>query len=354
MKTLNRYIGMRVTAGVALVLTALLVLFTFSDFLGELEDVGKGHYTVGLALLYVLLTSPRWLVELFPVSALLGSVVALGTMANANELVVLRGAGLSVARITWPVLKAGAVVMALVLVFGEGVAPKSERYARDLRAQAITGQATLRTARGVWTRYAGGYLHIGEVLASDRLGDVTVYERSGGDRLRRWVHAQRARYERGRWLFEGVRLVSYLPDGLRVQSTPQMYWPLPLRPGELKRLVIPPDDLSVPALYDYVRYLRRTGQDPGRYALALWRRVSLPLISATMIVLAVPFVFGSLRAVSIGQRVVVAALVGIGFQLLQQTAGQAALVYHLPPALGAFAPAALALLLVMLLWRRAY
>lgn len=353
MTLIDREIGTRVGVSIALVLTGLLVLFAFSAFLGELDDVGKGHYTAGLALVYVLLMSPRLVVELFPVSALLGAVMALGLMANANELVVLRSAGLSIGRITWPVLKAGAVLMVFALVLGEVIAPRAESYARDLRAMAITGEPTLHTSRGVWTRYTGGYLHIGNVLSADRLGEVTVYERSGPERLSRIVHARQASYLQGRWWFEGVRVVRYTKDALRVRTVARMPWAMPLTPTQLKRLVVPPEDLSVSGLYDYVRYLRRTGQDPGRYALALWQKVSLPVVSAMMIVLAVPFVFGSLRSVSIGQRMVVAALTGIGFQLLQQTAGQATLLYHLPPAFGAFLPAALALILVGTLWRRA-
>jgi lipopolysaccharide export system permease protein len=354
MKILDRYIAGRVGVSVVLVLAGLLILFTFTSFLGELKNVGKGHYTVGLALVYVVLMSPRWILELFPVSALLGSVMALGLMANANELAVLRSAGLSIGRITWPVLKVGALLMIVALALGEGVAPAAERYAHDLRTQAITGESALRTAHGVWTRYAGGYLHIGNVLADDRLGDVTVYERAGPDRLRSVVRAQRARYVHGRWLFEGVREVRYSKEGLKLRTAARLFWPLPLKPGQLQRLVIPPQDLSVAGLYEYVHYLRGTGQDAGRYALVLWQKLSLPVVTAVMVVLAVPFVFGSLRAVAIGQRMVAAALVGIGFQLLQQTAGQATLLYHLPPSLGAFLPAGLALMLIAVLWRRVH
>ncbi|HQU16396.1 MAG: LPS export ABC transporter permease LptG [Chromatiales bacterium 21-64-14] len=354
MKLLDRYIAGKVVESVLLVLLALVVLFAFTNFLGELGDVGKGRYDLPLALIYVLLLTPRQILELFPVSALLGSVVALGLMANNNELAVIRAAGVSVARITWPVLKAGALLMFLALVLGEGLAPPAERYAHDLRVSAITGEPALRTSRGIWIRYQEGFIHIGDVVAGDALRDVTVYELDDQYQLKQTESAPQARYRNGQWVLLDVRQVIYTGDGLQVHKLRRMVGPLRLDPRQLKRLIIPPEDLSMVGLYKYVRYLERTGQNPGRYALAFWHKLSVPLVTGLMVVLAVPFVFGSLRSVTIGQRMVAAALVGIGFQLLDQTAGQVTLLYNLPPALGAFLPAGLALVLAVVLLRRVY
>lgn len=354
MRLLDRYIAGKVIESVLLVLLGLLVLFAFTNFLGELGDVGKGRYDLPLALVYVLLLTPRQVLELFPVSALLGSVVALGLMANNNELAVIRSAGVSIARITWPVLKAGALLMLMALVLGEGLAPPAESYAHDLRVSAITGQPALRTSRGIWTRYQGGFIHIGDVLSGDALLDVTVYELNDQYQLRRTESASRARYRNGQWVLMDVRQVTYTGEGLQVRQLERVTGPLQLDPRQLKRLIIPPEDLSIIGLYKYVRYLERTGQNPGRYALAFWHKLSVPVVTGLMVVLAVPFVFGSLRSVTIGQRMVAAALVGIGFQLLDQTAGQLTLLYNLPPVLGAFLPAALALVAAAVLLRRVY
>ena len=78
----------------------------------------------------------------------------------------------------------------------------------------------------------------------------------------------------------------------------------------------------------------------------------MPVTTAVMIVLAVPFVFGPLRSVGVGQRIFVGSLFGIGYFLIDQTIGHMGLVYGLPPALAAMAAPLVFLSVAMFLVRR--
>ncbi len=98
MKTLDRYIGVSFAKGYLIVLAILLPVFSFLIFVNELEDAGKGTYDALGALVYVLLTAPARALELTPVTALLGSIVALAGLAAGSELWAIRVAGVSVMR----------------------------------------------------------------------------------------------------------------------------------------------------------------------------------------------------------------------------------------------------------------
>ena len=54
MKLLTRYLSREIYSSLLLVFTSLLMLFAFFDFLGELNDLGKGGYNLGYVFLYVL------------------------------------------------------------------------------------------------------------------------------------------------------------------------------------------------------------------------------------------------------------------------------------------------------------
>ena len=71
-----------------------------------------------------------------------------------------------------------------------------------------------------------------------------------------------------------------------------------------------------------------------------------------MVFLSIPFIFGPLRSVAIGQRIFVGTLVGISFYLLGQMFGYAGLLYKLPPAVSAALPTALFFFLAVMLVRR--
>ena len=80
MKTVDRYIGHNVIASTLTVLIVLLAIFSFFAFIEELEDVGRGSYTLLGAALVVGLGLPGLAYDLFPIAALLGALLGLGSM----------------------------------------------------------------------------------------------------------------------------------------------------------------------------------------------------------------------------------------------------------------------------------
>ena len=90
MKLLTRYLSREIYGSMALVFAALIMLFAFFDLLGELSDMGRGQYNLAYVLLYVLLTVPTRIYELFPVAVLIGTIFALVQMAANSELTKLR------------------------------------------------------------------------------------------------------------------------------------------------------------------------------------------------------------------------------------------------------------------------
>ena len=104
MSLLARYIGRTVFLNTLLVLLVLVSISSLFSFIGELDDVGKGDYTVKTALIYILLGMPGIAYELFPSSVLLGSLLGLGAMASHSELTVMRSAGISIGQLQGPLL----------------------------------------------------------------------------------------------------------------------------------------------------------------------------------------------------------------------------------------------------------
>jgi len=86
-------------AGIIPALLLLLALFSFMALAEELEDIGKGSFTLADALMVVFLTTPKRIVELLPVTTLLGGLIGLGAMANHRELIAIRTIGISKQRI---------------------------------------------------------------------------------------------------------------------------------------------------------------------------------------------------------------------------------------------------------------
>ena len=111
MMIIQGYIAKTILGSTGLVLLVLLGLYTFMDFISELEDIGKGQYQLTDVFSYLALSMPKRFYELLPVAALLGSVLGLGSLASQSELVVMRAAGISIQKIS------KATIITALLIF---------------------------------------------------------------------------------------------------------------------------------------------------------------------------------------------------------------------------------------------
>ena len=338
MKLLDRYVRQSVLGGTALVLGILLALFSFISFIGEMDSVGQARYGIVQAAGFVVLMMPRQAYQLFPVAALLGSLIGLGMMASHNELVVMRATGVSLLRIVGSVLKAALVLMLAMILLSEYVAPASEQYAREMRSEALTKNTAQRTREGFWTRNGNNFINVRAVLSKGVLGYVQIYEFDDSRRLRRITQARSARYSQATWVLANVERTEFLSDRVKTVHVQEMKWRSLLNPRLLDVIEVKPQSLSGWGLYQYARYLRRNELDAEDYEVELWNKIMLPLACAVMVMLAVPFVFGS--------------LIGIAFYLLNQVFSQLGMANDWNPVFSASTPTLLFLALALILLRR--
>lgn len=301
-----------------------------------MEKVGRGSYDAYHAGIYSLLLMPRLMYQLFPLVVLLGGIIGLGVMASHSELVVVRAAGVSLKRIIWSVLKVGFLLMGVMIVIGEYIAPAAEMKAQSLKAEAMEQRVMFRSHMGLWARDGQRFIHIQDVNSSESVGRVSVYEFDEQNQLDTVTKARTAEFADGAWTLNKVVQSSVSSEGVETVRKKSDLWTALIEPKVMGVVAVKPDYLSVTGLYRYIDYLESNGLDSGRYELAFWRKLVSPFVMLVMIFVAVPFVFGPLRSTGIGQRIFVGTLVGIGFYLIDQTLGQMGLVYGLAPVVGVF------------------
>ncbi len=353
MRTLDRYIGSRLAKGYLLVMLILVSVFSLMAFVDELDELGKGHYQMVDALAFVALTLPQRMLNLVSITALLGSIIALGSLAGANELLAMRAAGVSGQRIGWSVIKTGTFLMLAAAIFAEFVVPPLDQRAQSERSLATSARDALRTAQGFWSRKGLRFINVRDVLHGRIPADIDIYEFDHRGRLRIFIHAQKAEIiDQRQWLLEDVDQKFITEQAITLRHLDALPWGSFLNAAQIGIIVLPPESLSLSNLYLYVRGLKDRGQNADRYELALWQKLSIPLATGVMVLLAIPFVFGPLGTASTGYRILLGSIVGIGFYLLNQITGQLGLLIGLNPVLTVVGPLAVMLSLAVWLFRR--
>ncbi len=340
MKTLDRYLATHTIRGVLLVLTLFIILFSFLELLAQINDVGKGHYTMADAFIFVAFTIPARAVDLMPVCILLGSIVALGLLADHNELVAMQAAGISVKRICGAVLAGGAVILLLTMFLTQFVAPPMEQYARIRRSKALYGQNVMMTKNGFWVRHGRSFIHVKKALSRVQAAGIEIYEHDRQGRLRSFTRARRATIGQGNhWRLEGVEQLLFGEQGIKALKKDGMALKSFLSPEQMGILELPPASLSLSDLYSFVEGLRKRGQNADRYSLALWQKLTLPATIAAMVMLSLAFIFGPTRSITAGRRIVMASMAGVGIYLAYQVVGHLGLLLELPPPVTTLTPA---------------
>ncbi len=354
MRILDRYIATSIATHTAMVLFVLLALFTFFAFMDELSAVGRGNYGLAQAGQYVLLTVPRMIYQMFPVAALIGSMAGLGLLARNNELTVIRAAGVPLSRIVWSVMKVGLVLVITMSVLGEWIAPPSESRAQVLRSVSMSANISLKSKSGLWARDATSVVNVREILPDGKLAGVYIYDFVEPNRLKQITQAKYAVYLHDHWLLKDVTRQQFAADAVQTSQMAEEEWTTRLSPDLLGVVIVKPDTLSVTGLRNYVNYLHENGLAAERYEVAYWSKIAAPFVTGVMVFLAIPFVFGSLRSVTAGQRIVVGTLIGVGFYLFNQVVTYVTVVYELNPVAGALLPAVIASVYAVYLMRKVF
>lgn len=352
MKIIDRYLAGAVIGGSFLTLVVLLPLIAFFMLADEIDLIKDDGYRLTDALLFVSLALPRYAYQLFPIATLIGALVGLGALASRSELVAMRAAGVSIARIVWASMLGGLVLAACALAVGEGLAPIADQEGLRIKSEALSGQVTLATPYGFWARDGQSFVNIRQILPGADLRDISIYEVDAERRLTTATRAARARYVDGSWVLEDVARSRISQEGVQVERLAREDWASRISPSLLEVVVVQPQMLPIWGLHRYIRYMQANDQDAGSYEVAFWAKVVQPFLVLAMIFVSIPLLLGSTRTTGTGVRVFVGILVGIAFYLISRTFSYLSLLYGLSPIVAAFTPPLLFLVAALLVLRR--
>lgn len=342
MSLLSRYVIRAVLGYTALVMAILMVLLGLYLFLTQTDELGTGSYGVFAALIVVVCRLPEQAFTLLPIAALIGALLALGNLARASELVVMRVSGISIFRLAGWVAMAGLALTAITWVIGDYVAPPASRFASQYKTMAKTNQYNAIDSEDMWAKDGDVFLSVQRQSGAQSFGGVYLLHFDEQRRLLSVGRADTAELGDGKsWRLR--RYVETRFEGDRAVVTQQAVRALDTRLSIefLRAAVADPETLTGKALLRYIDYLRSNQLESTEYQIAFWTRVARTCTLPLIVMLAVPFAFGPMRSTGMGARMVVGVLIGAAFFLLARLSNNAGAVYGLDPVVIAWGPTAI-------------
>ncbi|MGA9335983.1 MAG: LPS export ABC transporter permease LptG [Rudaea sp.] len=360
LKKVDKLVALSVLGAVVLTWGFLVGFDAFRAFVGEINDIGTGHYTLSKAVAYTLLTVPRRGYQFFGYAALIGGLLGMGGLATTGELTALRAAGMSKLRICVSVIFTLAALTAIVMLVGETIAPNAERRADALALSAKSKDVAIGRGGSLWARDGNdvinakhGRTHRGKHGPGVELQDVRVFEFTPQGQLRALSLARTATHDDGEWTLHDVRRTEFRDAAQALSSSnKQLRWKSNLDPNVLALSMIHPEYLSMRNLQRNIDYMQRNLQDASTYKRAFWERAFYPLNVLVLAFCAVPFAFGTLRTGGMGKRLFIGIVMAISFYFFQSAVVSMGVVYNFNLALANALPSLLLATMAFVYFRR--
>ena len=330
MSLLSQYLMRTILASTALVLVVLLAIAGLFEFIAELDDI-QGDYQTPQAIVYTALRLPNLAFEMLPVAVLIGSLLGLGALASSSEIIVMRSAGLSVRRLAGMVALSGGVLLVATGLIGEFIGPPLDFYARDMRMEARY-QKDDDLGQSAWVKDGPVYLHLQRVNAEFEFGTIYLFRFNDENELAAIAQAENSGIdEQDNWILENLRETRFRDDGVQVVESSVAVESFEVNSELLGSSLVKPLSLSARGLLIYIDYLKRNNLDASQYESEIWNRASRTLTVLVMPVLALAFVFGSLRSGGAGGRLVIGVVIGLAYYLASETLANSGQVFNLNP-----------------------
>lgn len=339
MSILARYLARQILASIGLVLFALVLLFSFFDLINELDELREGSYTLGKALLYVLLHIPAQIHELLPIAVVIGALFAFARLASQSEFNVMRASGLSPRHLVRYLGALGIVLALATLLIGEFLTPVAERAAQQLKVRSTSQIVAQSFQTGLWAKDGPHFINAAQMLPDASLLGLRIFRFDSTLHLDLIQTAERASWQgNGQWRLEGVTRTHINPSGTRIEHLATLDWPSSLTPDLLSVLMVAPERMAIRTLHAYIQHLTDNRQKASRYEIAFWNKLAYPIAAPIMLLLALPFAYAQPRAGGVGGRIMIGVLIGLGFYMLNRLSAHLGLLNDWQPAFSAALP----------------
>jgi lipopolysaccharide export system permease protein len=333
---------------------AKVIAFAFADIAGDEQHGEAGKILAipgnGDAQLwqYVSLRVPLLISRFLPFSVLLGTLIAFVGLNQHSEVVAMKAAGLSAHQILAPLIVASIGIAAGLFAFNELVVVKAARTVNawsDNDYKPIPPESGINS--NVWLISGDDLIRAGLVGGRPprlMVRQVSIYDRSGGV-LQRVIGAARAipQPASNNWRLEDVRI--YDANMNVIRRLPTLTAMGGVTPNQLTLAKVDPTELDYWTLKTRIAELEAAGRPAEEAKAGLAHKISGPVSTLLMPLLAAVAAFGLARSGQVMVRAVIGMALGFAYFVADNFSLAMGNAGAYPPVVAAWAPFFLFLLI---------
>ena len=351
MKIKDRYIAKTILSYTLVVMIVWLGIYSFFNFLSELDSVGNANYTILSAIQYIILQMPEVAYDQASALILLGCILGIGHLSSTGQLLIFRISGESVLKITWLTVKNAMFFLFILILVGETFAPTLTQYAESERSDAL-GQASFSGNQDwFWIRDGDNFINVENNIDGSIFEGITVIEVDQENKIKRIIHSDNG-------IFDGKTLNLNETDIFSVTSN-NAYENISVKERNnynknvafdqdlIASLEKEPKDLTTYTIIKQIQFLTENKLRASVFEVELYNRVVKPLTLIAMILISMLFIFGAARDITLGRKIFVGVSIGLSFELISRLGGAFSLSFEFSPFLSSFTPTILVVIIAI-------
>jgi lipopolysaccharide export system permease protein len=276
----------------ALSLLCLTVIYLVIDFFDRIENFVQSGSTFWVSFRYFLYKLPLLISRVLGFAVLFATLFSLGLLSRNQEITALRSGGISLYRITLPLLLLSLLICVFTFFWNEALVPIFTRKSQYIYKTEIkkTQPKSLLGTKDIWLRGEDSFVSVSYFDSRKNiLEGVSLYLLSRDFKLNSLIEAPLASWNGTSWqVRKGIQWL-FDSDGQMIQQNVDTSLPLVETPEDLKLLALEPEEFSFAQLRKQIADLKAKGIDSQEYEVDLQAKMATPLVSPLLVLLAIPF-----------------------------------------------------------------
>jgi lipopolysaccharide export system permease protein len=323
-RMLHRYVVREYLKIFSLSLSSLILIYLIVLFFQKMDIIIKYEAPFYLMFEYLLYRIPEVIFQwILPYAVLLATLLTLGGLSRHSEITAMKAGGVSLYRITFPLLFIALLISLCSFLGNEYLVPytnQSTQYLLDVKVRKEHPSSFFKNYK-IWYRSDQHVFNIQLVNPQKKvLEGVTLYQFDNHFACTQRIDAREAKWMDGKWkLYDGAMRDFRESGSIQMTSFKEMEFSLPESWESFQTIERQSGEMSYAELQTYIQKIQSAGYDATRYLVDLYSKLSYPFLNLIMVLIGIPFALKTGRsggvAISIGISVTIGFAYGVTFYI---------------------------------------
>ncbi|MFH1251446.1 MAG: LptF/LptG family permease [bacterium] len=294
-KILDRYVVKKFILLFFMSLLTFLVIFHIVDIIEKIDKFLKSEMSI-IDIAWFYYYQLPWFIDIaIPMSLLLASVFTIGIMGKSNELGAIKSSGISLYRVSTPLLLIGLLISAGSFFFGDAVVIPASRKRLDIEENQMKRRQQAK--KTIYTNIMfqdspACNIVISRFDTRKNSGSTITIQRTKDNILNQRIDARKMEWQpdRNAWLLMDFKVRNFDKDGFETVSmtiTDSLFH-LNLRPEDVTQTSLDPESMRYRELADFITRLEESGNDPRKWKVNLYYKIAFPFTNFIVILFGLP------------------------------------------------------------------